>query len=260
MHVYEKIGDKIHPRHFTPLQKRSGNRPTRISDLKKWRKQGLRVVPSVSSILDLLGKPSLQTWKLREHLATAFAFPSAERGTLQEYTDEIVRLTEHELAKIPASGTKIHEHLSNHVNRVKTPDDLTFYRSRLCSVVFDEIEKHTGKKYSDFESEVSFFADGFGGQADLVAKDRTVIIDFKSKNKKASFKRGKMTYQDNIIQLAAYRMALGTKLFPAKCINVYIFHNDEDTLVDVVQHSEDDLEQSEKIFNHLLSLFELMKL
>lgn len=70
---YEKLDDgAVIPRHFVPLVSRPDDiRPTRISDVRKMWKEERLVVPSVTTVLNVLDKAALNNWKIDQHLVIA---------------------------------------------------------------------------------------------------------------------------------------------------------------------------------------------
>ena len=57
--------------------------------------EGKRVAPSVTTILDVVGKPALENWKIDQHLEQAHkAGDYGSNVDLQDYIKEIKRLTQ----------------------------------------------------------------------------------------------------------------------------------------------------------------------
>jgi len=105
MHFYTQTGE---PRHFVEMKTRPGEvRPTRTTDAKKegW-------VPSVTTILDVLGKPALIDWKIDQHLKQAYAFSKCS-------TDKI----------------SVHGHLDTEEKYLRFIKDMTENESKVRSLI-----------------------------------------------------------------------------------------------------------------------------
>ena len=75
-HFYCKSDGVVSTKHEVEMTTKPGEyRPTRITDFRKWRKAGDNVVPSVTTILNVLDKPALITWKVNQHLEIAYCLP-----------------------------------------------------------------------------------------------------------------------------------------------------------------------------------------
>lgn len=246
-HYYEQTPDNtIEPRHFVPLAKRPDElRPTRITDVKKWVNEGRVVVPSVTTILDVLAKPALVNWKVDQHLKTAFTVLDFD-GDCAAYCEEIKRLTELEMEKAPTIGTDIHKSLELFAAGDLAEDHQDY---DLCGKAFTIIEEYTDIPMDDWVSEAKFVSDlGFGGQVDISPH---WIIDFKTKQDPTKWKPGKMVYMEHTMQLAAYRHGL---LVPkAKCANVFICPATGD--IDFHIHSETELVRGWNIFQYALGIW-----
>ena len=117
-HYYENTESGVLPRHFVEMASRPGElRPTRITDVRKWWKEGRVVVPSVTTVINVLDKAALNNWKIDRHLEQVWLnLPRLEREysdtsipeRLYDFTSEVKRLTELEMDKAPKAGTDIH--------------------------------------------------------------------------------------------------------------------------------------------------------
>jgi len=246
MHFYKEKGE---PFHYVPMTTRDGTRPTRMSDVKKiWANKGF-CVPSVTTVLNILSKPALENWKINQHLKQAFGIDKSVLSyelehsvELDEFIEEVKRLTEIEMDLAPSAGTNFHKLMEDYVNR-NTKDDENY---QLAEKVYKTILDKTSSK--DFTTEKSFATELYGGSVDLHSDDW--IIDYKTKNKN-NFKAGKMVYEENIMQLSAYREGLGLK--NAKCANVFICLDTQK--IDFHVHSEKELEKGKHLFHHALQIW-----
>jgi len=247
MHFYKEKGE---PFHYVPMTTREGTRPTKMSDVKKIWDKGELCVPSVTTVLNILSKPALENWKINQHLKQAFELDqsvlSYELGgyvTLEKYQEEVKRLTSIEMDLAPSAGTNFHKLMEDYVNR-NTKDDENY---ELAEKVYKTILDKTSSK--DFTTEKSFATELYGGAVDLHSDDW--VIDYKTKQTKDKFKPGKMAFDDQVMQLSAYREGLGLR--NAKCANVFVCL--EDGQIDFHVHSEKELEQGKHLFSHALQIW-----
>lgn len=259
MHFYEKTDAGVLPQHFTEMTSRPGQlRPTRMTDVRKWWREGREIVPSVTTVLNVLAKPALVNWKIDQHLKQAFSFTYDRGGYVSadwqedNYIQEIKRLTELEMDKAPGAGSDLHTSLQNFVIGNLDPHEKDY---KLCCLVMSEIEMKANIDYLDCDPEKSFVANGYGGQIDLVSEafEPEWIIDYKTKQTADKFKPGKMVWDEHKMQLAAYRM--GLDLPNARCANVFIcLENGE---IDFHEHTQEQLAQGWALFQHCLAIWNL---
>lgn len=254
-HWYEQFGNEVYARHFVEMASRPGElRPTRITDVRKMWKEGRQVVPSVTTILNVLDKAALVNWKVDQHLRIARAEGPMLDGqglSADEWCAEIKRLTEIEMDKAPQAGTDAHKALEDYMRGQEAPQDFRTIYINVAKALQE------GAGYSDWECEKRFTDPrGFGGCADLVGdgvNGKGWVIDYKTKQTADKFKPGKMAYPDHSRQLAAYREGLGIP--NARCANVFIcIENGE---VDFHEHAEEQLRNGWEVFQHALAIWQL---
>ena len=248
-HFYEKTDEGILPRHFVPMATRPDDlRPTRITDVKKWWGAGRNVLPSVTTIQNILAKPALTNWLIDEHLKQAF---DAKTQAISEgdYISTVKKLARKEMDKAPTAGSDIHKLLDDHC-KGKLPIDTDPKMKALCESVYGVIVAKT--KQREWKSEFNFVAKGYGGQIDLCTEDGW-IIDYKTKQTQDKFKPGKMAFDNHAQQLSAYRNGIGQTT--ARCANVFICL--EDGQIDFHEHSEQELDRGWNIFKHSLAIWQL---
>lgn len=248
MHVYESTETGIEARHYVPMKTRPSElRPTRITDFRKWLKQGLDVAPSVTTILNVLDKAALTNWKVNTHLECSFQCRSIDN--LDLFLAEAKRIAEMEMDQAPTAGTNVHEVLEDYFNGKLPPMDSHDWV--ICKNVWDAIQEGTGLVIPEGQPEVMFLKDGYAGCCDLVLDGW--IIDYKTKLTKEKFKPGKMAYPDHSRQLAAYRQAINPE---ARAANIFICI--ETGEVDFHEHSEEELQKGWKVFEHAKSIWQLI--
>jgi hypothetical protein len=243
MHIYELTNDGILPRHF--VEGKTGLKNSGLRDFRAMLAEGRIVRPSVTTIMSILAKPGLTSWKIDEYLKAAF---EVEADTLDDFILQSKMKAETKMDAAPSAGSDFHKLLSDYItNRegYKLDPDLP-----IADRVFYEIENRYGFKPDDFKSEHNFLAGSYAGQVD--AHNSDLILDFKTKQHASKFKN--LVQTDHIIQLAAYREGLGLPL--ATCANVYVcLENGE---VQIEQHDDSELERCLQIFYSAVRLWYLI--
>lgn len=231
------------------------------------RKYGL--VPSVTSILKIIDKPALTTWKINEHIRACGVVGAQGkdedfRAYCARVSEQMNRYNDH-----AAVGTDIHAEIGKWV-ATRLIDGIDIQPSpianKACAWLLSEYEAlcgRYGKGNVKVESEKPFSsALGFGGTIDLrfICPDKTVYIDFKSTDDDKLGQGALLTYWDShLAQLVAYDM--GMNLTPNgdnEHINIFIGRLGGGIYV----HEWTDWEQkkrAQEMFKAALALFKILK-
>lgn len=240
-HFYTLKDGKIQPRHFVPLARGEGLRPTRITDARKngW-------YPSVTTIQGMLDKPALNDWRVTEHLKTVFGLGTLEGfSTLDDFCQHVKTKTREALDKAPQQGTDFHDVMEKFYNGT-LPENDPFYR--IAVNTHYTVATKTGEE--DWIPEQSFVHEmGYAGKVDL--HNNLWVLDFKTKNTCDKWKPGKMHYPEMAMQLGAYRMGLGTP--KARCANVFVCLEDGST--EFHEWANDELDKQFANFTDLLRVW-----
>jgi hypothetical protein len=252
MHFYCETEKGIEPRHFVPMKtKPELTRPSRMSDAKAAAKKGELWHPSVTTILGVLDKPALVSWKVEQHLETAFEMMT--NGIVANYLDGFIRdvklETELRLDAAPKAGTDCHKMLEEFFKDGIVPSD--DIGKRICDNVARVLADNCGSQQWEYEKYLVNKAHGFAGCTDLSSADW--VVDYKTKREASKFKVGKMAYPEHSRQLAAY----GQTLNAYKAANIFIcLENGE---VDFHEHSRESLDDGWLDFIACLGIFNRSK-
>lgn len=221
MHYYTQTGE---PRHWMPNASKPGMmRPTTTRDAKK---EGL--VPSVTTIMSILDKPALVSWKIDQHLKVAFNTDHTEGfSCFEDYLSWVKNKTQEELDIAPKVGTDVHDSLEKYFLG-ETPEN----HIEICYAVEDVLIKND-VPVGQMSPEKRFASPmGYAGMCDL--SHPSWVIDYKTKQTKEQFSKVKV-YPEHYRQLGAYREGLGYHL--ARCANIIICL--ETNEVEFIEHDED---------------------
>lgn len=256
-HYYQLLEDgSVEPRHFVPMKSDpSRSRGTRITDVKKWLKEGKKVYPSVTTILQALDKPALSEWRINQHLQTVFELFSndgIQSNDLDGFLSKVKAVTQERLDAAPKAGTDIHKVLEDYIEKGIIPE------SEVEQTICRNVEaKFNELGLVDVKCEV-YFANsthGYAGCSDIVAEDKDgnrFIIDYKSKQTSEAFQKGKgKLYAEHYRQLGAYGNAIHGAIFRGAIIYVDL----ESGEVDFTEASENDLHNGYMDFLDCLNIW-----
>lgn len=181
--------------HFVPKKDGTGNRPTTIADARK-----LGLLPGVTQVLQVLDKPALREWLIRQAVYAVVTSPDVDGEVLDA---KITRVLEQERQQDEESqiardrGTEIHAALEDlFCGKPISPEIDPWVRPAFDAVC----------KYGELvATERVLVGDGYAGKTDLIqlAKDCWWLWDYKS----AKSLPTKGAYPENRLQLSAYAKA-----------------------------------------------------
>ena len=219
----------------------------RATNLRDARKHHL--VPSVTTIFNIMAKRGLETWKINKAIEACRDNPQGEDEDDSHYFARVTELSKLEVKQASDLGTRIHDAIDNSFDGVPVPDDLRNY----CEPVLEYIE---ASGFSNIEREETLVSHqfGYGGRVDMIAKqgDNFVVIDFKTRKTKPNEKVTPYEFQP--MQISAYawsRFGSFNKCFGA---NIYI-STTEIGRMEIVTYNPERLEKEFEAFKSMLALW-----
>ncbi len=244
MHWYNQQGEAC----YTITGQNGKERDTNLRDARK-----IGLVPSVTTVLNVLAKPGLEFWKINQAINSALTLPWKDNVS-QDIQTAKIRTDAKEIGKQAAEeGTRIHDALEKSFNGEKVPKKYLDLTSKVKNDVYNYFGTDIG-----WVAEASFaHKNGYGGKVDLSNSALNVVLDFKTKE---AFKRTKigvvqrMAYDEHCMQLAAYSEGLGFK--NPSLINLFVEYTGS-----TMFHAwkKKDIERCFKMFNTCLELWKLQK-
>ncbi|MDD5706540.1 MAG: hypothetical protein PHR35_11485 [Kiritimatiellae bacterium] len=183
------------PAHRMATADGGGERVTTIRDARR-----LGLYPSVTSILGILAKPGLETWKLNQVALATLRAPRQE-GEGEEYWCNRVRDVAFEQVEEAADlGGAIHAALELAMDGHEFDPDMEVYVAPVLAW-----KEKTGISIVEREFRVVNTAHGFAGTADVFFRygDNGIgVLDYKTRKTQPGKPVG--AYEDQAMQLAAY--------------------------------------------------------
>lgn len=223
---------------YTVTAKNGNQRNTTLADARK-----MDLVPSVTTIMNCAAKPALEAWKLNQMMLAALTLPRGDGEPEEAFIQRVVKDSKEQAKAAAERGTDIHAALESWYEGIMVAD-----RAEYQLGVAEAIKAHFGE--CTWSSEKSFAHKlGFGGKIDLHTRDGNgVVIDFKTKEFTSAEAEKLVGYDENVMQLSAYRV--GLELPYARCANVFVSVT-EPGLVKIVEWLPSEIERGWAMFDAL---------
>ena len=238
-HWYTKEG--------TPAYTTIGKTGERATTLRDARKEGL--LPSVTTIINLMSKPALSSWLQQQVLLAALTLPRGFKETEDEWLKRVMSDSKATGREAAERGTAIHNIIQGYFEQMYLPEKPAY-----LDAIDNTLKSAFGSQL--WLSEKSFGHHlGYGGKCDLMAKPMNgqgsgFVVDFKTKDTDLD----KVDiYFEHELQLAAYRE--GLNLPNARC--AILFVNGKTNQVKLVEIEEPQLQKSWECFQHLLRVYQI---
>ena len=204
-HWYDRDGRPA----YEVMSKSGHPRATTLSDA---RKMGL--VPSVTTVLGVLAKPALETWKVKQGILAALTLPRQRDEADDAYLARVLADSGEQVKAAAAEGTRIHDACECYWQGRHYPHEYQPHVDAVC----EELSR-LFPGVTDWIAERSFcHAFGYGGKVDLHSPSTGIACDYKGKD--GDFSDGKRLAYDQHWQLAAYQ--IGLHLPAAPCANIFV--------------------------------------
>ena len=218
-------------------------RPTTMRDARK-----KNLVPSVTTILNVAAKPGLVIWIQRQVLMSSLTLPRFDGEPENEFIARIMDDSKEQGRKAADAGTDIHTSVQGFYEGIVMNKHKDHVQG-CVTAIRDAYGEQPWVAERSFAHEL-----GFGGKCDLhvpATDDHTgLVVDIKTKEFSDPSKVE--AFEENLMQLAAYRVGLGMP--NARCANVMVSRS-APGLAKVIEWPEADLKRGWLMFHHLLSFW-----
>lgn len=236
-HWYAKDGAPM----YTVTAKNGEQRSTTLRDAKK-----MGLLPSVTTIMKAAASPGLEAWKLNQMMLAALTLPRAEGEGEESFIKRIQADSKEHARKAAERGTQIHTAIEQFFDGQINANDLPYLEP-----VYKAVNDTFGNLM--WAVEKSFATDTFAGKIDLHSMDgEGVVVDFKTKEFTSDTLEKVAGFDENVMQLAAYRH--GLKLPNARCANIFVSVT-EPGLVVVKEWTQEELVRGWAMFDALKTFY-----
>ena len=204
-HYYDREGNAVFE---VPNKSKGGMRPTTLKDCK-----ALNLIPSVTTVMKVLGAPELDRWKQQQVLMASLTLPRKPEESDEAYCARIMEDAFAQVEKAADLGTEIHAALENHFQGLPYDPKMESY----VSPVKEWVAKHN-VKFLKHELRLVNQELGYAGTTDaLIEADGILhVLDYKSRKTKPEYKI--TPYNKEPMQIAAYANIVGAP----RGVNLYI--------------------------------------
>ena len=177
------------------------------------------MLPSPTSLLGILDKPALTSWKIEQAVLTAMTAPRLENETDEAFIKRVLQTERQQDATSKAAmdlGTACHAALEEYMTTGEVPVDPLL--ATMCAPVMEWL---AGKEALAIEA--TLIGDGYAGKVDAIVFDagRVLVVDFKT-----TAKCPKESHKEHKMQLSAYAAAYETSsnysASDITTVNIYI--------------------------------------
>lgn len=217
----------------------------RSTTLRDARKLGL--LPSVTTIMKVAASPGLEAWKMNQMMLAALTLPRGEGENEESFIKRVQADSKEHARKAAERGTQVHTAIEQFFDGQINANDLPYLEP-----VYKAVNDTFGNLM--WAVEKSFAAEsGFAGKVDLHSRDGDgVVADFKTKEFTSDTLEKVVGFDENVMQLAAYRS--GLKLPNARCANIFVSVT-EPGLVVVKEWNQEELARGWAMFDALKTFY-----
>lgn len=206
-HWYTKEGTACHEVPYADPGK--GMRSTTLADARK-----LKLLPSVTTICNVLDKPALTEWKIRNAIEAALTTPRNPDESLDDFATRVLAVDTESISDTARGlGMDIHDGIESLLAGKTYHPELALFIQPAAAIV-----TAAGRVIA---TEKIVVGEGYAGKTDCITEGNAITVwDFKSTSAR---KLPAKSYPEHRLQLAAYAAALGnTGGEPITTVNIYI--------------------------------------
>ena len=236
-HWYSPEGEPM----YTLIGANGKERNTTLRDAKT-----LGLVPSVTTIIGIAAKPSLENWKITKALEACLTLSQTEAETDDAFINRCKNAGREIGLNAAKQGTKIHAQIEKGF--------LGGTKTKPYKVIRSWLDENFPNE--EWIAEDSFCAnEGYGGKIDLYSKSG-IFIDFKTKDNLEGKDPSKLVYDEHGMQLSAY--AQGYHINEPERISIFVDRANTELVLPHIWDKETHNKHKE-MFNSLLNYWKLVK-
>jgi hypothetical protein len=235
-HFYTRAGDPC----YTVKAKDGSDRATTLRDARK-----LDLVPSVTTVMQVLAKPGLSAWKEKQILMAALTLPRLDGETDDAFATRVIEDSKAQAKAAAERGTALHADFERSLQgaihgHARHIEAITL---RLLEYGIDTIDAVPEKSFAH--------PLGYGGKVD--AHGDNWVVDLKTKDSIGDKTADDLAFDDHAMQLAAYSTGLGMP--DARCLNVFV--GVDDCKVVVHEWTTEEIQRGWTMFRLALEMWKI---
>lgn len=236
-HWYTQEGEPM----YTIIGVNGKERNTNLRDAKL-----LNLVPSVTTVMDLIAKPSLENWKINQALNSALSLKQEDGESDGSFIYRCKQEAKKPGMEAADLGTKIHGMIERG------------FLGQSTNKPYKAVRKYLDEHYPDetWIAEDSFCASqGYGGMIDLYSESG-IFVDFKTKDNLEGKNPKRLVYDSHAMQLSAYAQGLGFD--NPERVSIFVDRKQTD-LISCYIWDQESHEKHLAMFNSILTYWKLSK-
>lgn len=231
---------------YEVASKSGSMRSTTLADARK-----LALVPSVTTVLDVIHKDALVTWKVNQGILAALTLPKRDDEAESAYISRILTDSRQQAKDAADEGSRIHDAIERSFKGLVVEDR---YQPHVAGVRAELLRLFP--EVNDWVAEQSFCHEyGYGGKVDLHSPSWGIIVDHKGKD--GDFTDGKKLAYDQHWQLAAYQKGLCPQS-RKRCANIFFSRTHPGIVTSHVWKPEE-MAEGWQVFMGALTLWKAIK-
>ena len=207
MHWYDTDGTP----QYEVKKKDGGMRATTLRDARKYG-----WVPSVTSVMDIVGKPGLEVWKVNKAIESALTVTRLVTETDEELSKRILIHSKQESDRAAKRGVHIHGELERYFHSIIGSTHVGYHKDhcphpdsqsdigKICEATKFVLDANCGEQEWVPEKSFCYKELGYGGKVDLYSN--AWVIDFKTKDSIEDKKQ--LAFDSMAYQLVGYERGL----------------------------------------------------
>lgn len=224
------------------------NGKERDTSLKDARQLGL--VPSVTTILDVLNKDALVEWKVKQGILAALTLTRNSGEDDETYLARVLDDSKQQAMQAAEEGTRIHDAIEASFRGLPVPEAYRLHVKAARAKL-----QETFPSVTDWIAETAFASPlGYGGKIDLHSPSHGIVVDHKSKDMTPG--EAKRLAYDQDWQLSAYHRGMNLKL--NVCANLFVSRT-HPGYVEIHVWSAEEIAKAWNVFEFALATWKCIK-
>lgn len=246
-HWYTANGEPVHTR---PNKDGQGEHSTNLVDARK-----LRLFPSVTNVLGILGKPGLEKWKVKQILLAMMRWPKKDDEATEPYFDRVIDEAFKQVDDAQDTGKGMHASMMAALQGRSIDEQYRPYVDKVFAF-FDR----EGIECQTSEQTIVNHEFGFAGTMDFggMMRDMPLVLDWKTR--KTLPGKPIISYEVQPMQVASYGATYWAMRWNEGVLggNIYI-SSTEPGRIELIPYSVERMRMEWESFKHCCAIWQAIK-